>query len=277
MPQCIIVSHTLVSPSKQAPWSLASHGGLDLLDGLWELLPVVHDDLGVAGFGERLGHLLLLGLALLETVDSDVGDEWDACTHAGSGSGLAVLDSQALLWLDTELLAGVEVDGGVGLAGWWVERGGSRVDGLVGEEAHEVGLLEGCNDTWLGGGRDDRHWVALSLGPLELLSDTWALDALLAQLGSDAAELHVDILVDLLRRHGEVVLLLEADEHVAEIVADEVLEQRVGGVASIDAVLLQNLIGEVGTSFEGETLRLAEGVVAVEEDVLDLQLLSVSR
>jgi hypothetical protein len=36
-------------------------------------------------------------------------------------------------------------------------------------------------------------------------------------------------------------------------------------------VLLEHLVGEIGTCLEGETLRLAEGVVTVEEDVLDLK------
>ena len=70
--------------------------------------------------------------------------------------------------------------------------------------------------------------------------------------------------------HGEVVLLLKANEHVAEVVAYEVFEQRVGVVGGIDVVLLHHLIGEIGTCFERETLRLAESVVTVEEDIFDL-------
>jgi hypothetical protein len=72
------------------------------------------------------------------------------------------------------------------------------------------------------------------------------------------------------------VLLLEPDEHVAEVVAHEVFEQRVGIVGGIDVVLLHHLIGEIGTCFEGETLRLAESVVTVEEDVLGLLDILVS-
>ena len=36
-------------------------------------------------------------------------------------------------------------------------------------------------------------------------------------------------------------------------------------------MLLEHLVGEVGTCLEGKTLGLAEGVVTVEEDVLDLE------
>jgi len=53
-------------------------------------------------------------------------------------------------------------------------------------------------------------------------------------------------------------------------VADEVLEEGVDIVASVDVVLLEDLVGELGASLEGQALGLAEGVVAVEQDVLDL-------
>ena len=135
---------------------------------------------------------------------------------------------------------------------------------------HEVGLLEGGNDTRLSRRGDDSHRVALSLDPLHLLRHPWALLALGRELLGDLVELAGDEGVLLFLIHGEVVLLLEAEEHVAEVVAHEVLEKGVDIVDGVDVVLLHHLIGEVGTSFEGETLRLAESVVTVEEDVLGL-------
>ena len=47
------------------------------------------------------------------------------------------------------------------------------------------------------------------------------------------------------------------------------------GVAGIDVVFFEEFIGEVRAGFESELLRKAESVVAVEEDVLDLWILSV--
>ena len=73
--------------------------------------------------------------------------------------------------------------------------------------------------------------------------------------------------------HGEVLLGLEGLEHAAEVVSDKVLEQLLGRVALRLALLLEDLIGELGAGLEGETLRLAECVVAVEQDVLGLTLL----
>ena len=135
---------------------------------------------------------------------------------------------------------------------------------------HEVGLLERGNDTWFSRSRDDGHWVALCLDPLQLLRHTGALLALGTELLGDLVELTSHEALHVVVGHGEVVLLLEALEHVAEVVADEVFKERVGVVFGIDVVLLHHLVGEVCTCFESEPLRLAEGVVAVEEDVLDL-------
>ena len=250
------------------------HRGLNLLDALREFLPVVHDDFSFALLGESLSHLLLFLLSLFDFVNANVSDEGNVGTHGSGGTGLAVLDSQALLGLDTELLASVEVDGRIGLAGRWGEGTGGGVDVFVLEEAHEVGSLQTGNDTGLGRRADDGHGVALGFDPLHLLSDTGAFLAFLGELLGDTSEFLGDIVVLLLRAHGEVVLLLEADEHVAEVVANEIFEQRVGGVAGIDAVFLHDLIGEVRTSLEGQTLRLAQRVVAVEEDVFNLKRIS---
>jgi hypothetical protein len=230
------------------------HTTINLLHALRELGPVVHDGVGLALLRELLGHQVHLLLALLLVVDADVCDERDARAQGGGGAGLGVLDGDALGGLDAQLLAGVQVDGGVGLGARRVERGGGRVDVLVGEEAHEVGLDEGGDDAGLGRGRDDGHGVALLLEPLELLGDAGALDALLRELLDDLAELAVDVLVDFFGGHFELVLLLQADEHVAEVVADKVLKQGVGIVFGIDVVLLEHLVGEVGTCLKGETL-----------------------
>ena len=52
---------------------------------------------------------------------------------------------------------------------------------------------------------------------------------------------------------------------------DEVLEQLLGAIAVGEAMLLKDLVGELGASLEGETFRLHQGVVAIEEDVFDLE------
>lgn len=108
---------------------------LNLLEHLRPLLPIIHDDLGVALLRQSLGHLIHLLLAFLDVVDADVRDAGNTSTHGGSGAGFGVLDGDALLWLDAELFAGVEVDGWIGLGGWWVEGGGGGVDVFVLEEA----------------------------------------------------------------------------------------------------------------------------------------------
>ena len=60
-------------------------------------------------------------------------------------------------------------------------------------------------------------------------------------------------------------------EHAAEVLADEFAHQLGTGVAVWDGLLLEDLVGEFGAGFEGEDFGKDERVVAVEEDLLDLE------
>jgi len=197
---------------------------LDLLQAFGELLPVIHDDSGVALLLEELGHLLHLLLAFLDTIDTDVANKRDASTHGGCGTALAVLDGDTLRVLDTQLLASVVVDGGVRLARGGIQAGSSTVDMLVWKVLVEASLLQRGNNTGLGRSADNGHGVTLLLEFLELLRHTGAGLALLAQLGSDGTELTVDVGINLLRGHSETMLLLEAHKHATEVVTNKVLE-----------------------------------------------------
>ena len=147
---------------------------LNLLENLGELLPFVHDLDTVALLLESLLHLLHLLFTVLNLVDTDVANTRDTSTHGRSGTRLAIFDGDAVLWLDTELFAGVEVDLGVWLAGRWVEGGGSAIDVLVGEVVVDLGFLEGSNDTGFGRGADNRHGVAGLVQALKLFGSTGA-------------------------------------------------------------------------------------------------------
>lgn len=245
--------------------------GFDLLQQLWELVPVVHDLIGIALFLEDLCHLLHLLLAFFDAVDTDIADKGDSSSHGGGGSTLAVLDSDCLGGFDAELLTGVEVDLGVGLGRGRVERGGGGVDVLVGEVVVDLGLDERGNDTRLGRGGDNTHRITLLLETLELLGGTGAGGGFLRQLLGDTSELLGDIVLEFVGLEGEVVLLLQADQHATEVLTDKVFEEAVDGVAFWKTVLFKDFVGEIGTCFEGKTLREDEGVVAVEKDVLDLE------
>ena len=58
---------------------------------------------------------------------------------------------------------------------------------------------------------------------------------------------------------------------------DKVFEEGVDCVAVGEVVLFEHLICQFGTCFKGEALGLNEGVVAVEEDVFDLDEMSELR
>jgi hypothetical protein len=62
----------------------------------------------------------------------------------------------------------------------------------------------------------------------------------------------------------------QLDEHALELLADELLDQAVGGVARDDVVLDKDHIDEVGAGFKGKVFGEDERVVAVEEEGGDL-------
>ena len=51
---------------------------------------------------------------------------------------------------------------------------------------------------------------------------------------------------------------------------DKIDDQLVSSVAIGNALFLEDLVGEVGTCFEGKVLGQDESVVAIEQEVLDL-------
>ena len=237
--------------------------GLDLLQELRELFPVVHDLDTVALLSEGLLHLLHLFFTILDFVNTHVANARDTSTHGGSGTTLAVLDCHRLFWLDTELLAGIEVDLWVRLAGRRIERGSGAVDVFIGEVLVDASLLERGNNARLGGGADNGHLVALLLQTLKLLGCTWAWFAFGLELGSDRTQFLSDIFLKLVCWHLEVVLLLETNHHATEVLPNEGFEQVIHSVTLLDVVHLKKFIGEICASLEGETLRQAEGVVTV--------------
>ena len=109
------------------------------------------------------------------------------------------------------------------------------------------------------------------MDPGEHLVGTRALNTLSRELLGHLIQLTVNELILLFLAHLEVVLLLQCLDHAAEVHANEALEKAIYGVCFVDVVFLHDLVGEVGASPEGKTLGLAESVVAVQEDILDLR------
>ncbi len=107
-----------------------------------------------------------------------------------------------------------------------------------------------------------------------MLGHSRARSALLAQLSGDCTELTVDVGINLLRSHSEAMLLLKANEHATEVVADEILKKLRNSVALGLAPFLEDLVSQVGAGLKSQTLRQAEGVVAVEKDVLGLHIVN---
>ena len=239
--------------------------GLELRHALLEVVPVRHDHLG-ALLDEHLADVLGL---LRVVVAAGVGDGGDASAHGAQGAAFAVLDGDALGRLHADLLHGEEVDGRVGL-------GGGRGQGAGGAEdvaRWEVLVLPHLLDTRLDAAqraRADHGHLVLVLVALERLGGADARLRLLEQRGDDPVLLHAHVALALLVVEREAVLGLHAAHHAAEVLADEVDHQARAGVAVRDAVLGEDLVGQLRAGLEGQLLGEDERVVAVKQDLGEL-------
>lgn len=165
----------------------------------------------------------------------------------------------------------MDVDGRVRFGGGLGERSSGAEDVIRIEVLVLADLFDGRLDATQGGRRHNRETVFTRLVELlEFLIAPFARPALFFQLGDDLIFLLLDVEFELLLGQLELVLGLQRDHHPAEVLADEILDQLLAGVAIAEAILFQDLVGKVSTGLEGQLFREDEGVVAVEEDVVDL-------
>ncbi len=258
--------------SASTPADTSDSAAGNLLQGGGELGPVAHDDDG-AGVGQDLFHL---GLARV-LVRADVANDLDAGAGAAEGAALAVLDGDALRGGAAERLEGVQVDGRVGLAGGFGQRRGGREDDVTRKVLVLADLFDGGLDAAQRRRRDDGHEVFLGGGErLELRVDARAGAEGGAQLGNDGVLLLGDVLFHVGVGDLDAVALLQGGEHAAEVLADKLLDERLAVEAQVDAALLVDLVDEVGAGLKGELLGEDEGVVAVEEEGVDLGVVTAS-
>lgn len=211
-------------------------------------------------------------LLLVAVVAADVADDGDTGTDGAQSTGLAILHSDRLLSRLIAHLEGVEVDGGVRLRGRRGERGGSAEDTVGVEKPVLPDLLDGGLNTTESGRGDHRHVVlALVVELLEFFASTDTGLRLRIELGDDLILLFLHEPLQLVRAQLKLVLGLERDHHATEVLAHEILDELVAGVAVGNVVLLKDLIGKIGAGFEGQLLREDQGVVAIEEDLGDLR------
>ena len=233
-----------------------------------EFVPVVHD-LGDAQSLEDTGNLFLLLLAM---VWSGVANDRDAGADSRGGTALAILNGDTFAGLLAENLAGVQVDGGIGLARGLLERSGGAEDVVGREVLGLVDLLDRGLDTTKGARGD--YSEAIFLGVVELLQLLGGVNTRLGgflELGNHAVLLHLDVGLEVFGGDGKVVDLLQGAQHTAEVLTDEVGDELLAGVVDVlDPILGEDLVRKVGAGLEGELLGQDERVVAVEQDVSDL-------
>jgi len=230
---------------------------------LVKLLPILHHNLHTQPL-ESLGHLLLL---LASAIAANIPNDRNASTDSTQSPALAVLNSHTLSRLLPNDLARVQVDSWIRLGRWRLERSGSRKDMVWGEEVILANFLDAGLHTPQRTAAHNRQAVLLLL--VQPLQHGHRVDAGLGvtfELLNHAVLLHGNVLLHFIVGDGEVEFLLQGDDHAAEVLADEVVEQLGAGVSLVDFVFGEDLVGEVGAGFEGEFFAKDEGVIAVEED-----------
>ena len=200
-----------------------------------------------------------------------VTNEWDLSILSRSSAALTVLNSDTLSRLNTNDFAGMEIDGGIGFGGGLLKRCRGTED-VVGREVLVLAdLPNGCLNTAESAGADDGHTIFLLLVEgFKLLHHARAGLCVLFELFDDLTELAVDVRIELVLLHLEAEFVLERDQHAAEVLSYKVFEKLGSGVAFGLVVLFQNLIGKLGTGFEGERFGKDKSIVAIEEDLDDL-------
>ena len=143
---------------------------------------------------------------------------------------------------------------------------------VLGEVLGLVDFLDAGHDTTQRTRADHGEPVLLVFVQLvELFAAAHAGLGIPLQFGNHSILFHGYVLLHLRAGDGEVELFLQVHDHAAEVLADEVIEELRAGVAVWDVIFGEDLVGEVGTGFEGEFFREDEGIVAVEEDFGDLK------
>lgn len=184
---------------------------------------------------------------------------------------LAILDRDTLTRLHANDLTSMQIDCRIRLARRRRQTRRRTKHMILWEIVIHLRLLNARHNPTQRTRAHDRHAVfAFLLEPLQHGHHPLARLRLRAQLGNHGAQLALHVVLELLRGQLEVVLLRQAEQHAAEVLADIFRQQLRAGVAVWFPLLFEDLVGQLGARFEGEGLGEHERVVAVEEDVLDL-------
>lgn len=242
----------------------------NLLQSTLPLIPVLHHSHSTTLTQQHL----LLGLNLLQSlifIAPHIPNQWNARPLRRSSTTLTILHCHTLLRLDPNNLARMQVHRGIRLTRRLRQARRGTKHPILSKILVHARLLDTRLHTAQRARADHRHAVFALLAHLvEHGHDADARLRLFVELLNDLAQFALDVAVFGGLVEGEVVARLEAFEHAAEVLADEVFEELRARVAIGEVVLFEYLVGELGAGFEGEGFGEDERVVAVEEDVFDL-------
>ena len=98
---------------------------------------------------------------------------------------------------------------------------------------------------------------------------TWV--CFILELRNDSVLLILHIALKLFLRQLEAVFFLQGHHHTTEVLPNKVDDKLIPSVAVSDSLFRKDLIGEVGTRFEGNLFGENKSVVTVEQQVFDLE------
>jgi hypothetical protein len=98
---------------------------------------------------------------------------------------------------------------------------------------------------------------------------TWV--CFILKLRNDCVLLVLRIALKLFLRQLEAVFLLQGHYHTTEVLPNKVDDELISSVVVSDSLFRKDLIGEVGTCFEGNLFGKNKSVVTVKQEIFDLE------
>lgn len=222
----------------RSPRTASPLAGLDLFHTLLELGPIFHDALR-AQIRQTGGNFVPLVLF----VAAHVGDDRHSGTDGAEGSALAIFDSDHLVGFTVEGGKGVEIDSRIRFGGRFSQGSSSAENMIRIEEFILTDFLDGGLDTTQSRRRDNSQTIFLRFEEFfQFGVGALARLGFFIQLANHLILFLLDVGFEFLAGQFELVLGLQRDHHTAEILADEVLDQLLAGVAIAEAALFEDLV-----------------------------------
>ena len=234
---------------------------MNLLQNPLKLLPLPHQNL-TPRLPQHLLHLLLLA----HLITPHITHRQNPRPNRRRRTTLTILNRHTLLRLHPQLLHRVQIHRRIRFARRLLQRRRRAVN-AISKILRLVCLLHARLQSSQRTRAHNRHQIPPFLfQPHQLLVYSLARLQRRLELRNHLVFFFAHVPLEFRSAHLVVVFALETADHAAEILSHEFREELGTRVPIADAAGFENLIGEIGTCFEGEGFGEHECVVAVEEE-----------